>query len=123
MPQETIYYALKDGGQLIFHDRAWPGYQPRDHFTNDHLDWLFHPARVYEPIFEHFLSMFEPTFCEKHTTSDPLSPTAYYVIARKLPRKKVWGEVYTTGTASLFPALKCASVTNADVHEGGRTFP
>jgi len=80
---ENIYYMLKPGGQLIFHDRAWPHYNPSQHHDVDHRDWLFHPTRAKAPVFDHFIQFFEHKLLNVFTTGDPLSPTAYYMIGFK----------------------------------------
>jgi len=112
---ETIYFALKDNGQLIFHDRAWGNYDPVKHSQDDPRDVMFHPTRTKDPVFNHFLAFFEPQFCETHITYDPLNPKAYYFIGRKLPREKVWSEAYTDGSVSRYPDFKCNDVSVSDV--------
>lgn len=72
---------------------------------------MFHPTRSKDPIFEHFLSFFEPLFCETHTTRDSLSPTAYYVIARKIRRQEIWGSLYNVNVDMKFPKFQCNRVS------------
>lgn len=80
---EAIYALLKPGGQLIFSDRAWDNYDPVTHAQNAPLDVLFHPTRAKSPIFRHFLSLFETSYCVTTTTPDALSPKAFYFIGYK----------------------------------------
>lgn len=80
---ETLYELLKPNGQLIFSDRAWDTYEPVEHFRKNPKDVLFHPTRAKTPVFEIFLSQFEPNLCVQTRTPDELNPTAFYFIGRK----------------------------------------
>lgn len=105
---ETIYFALKPNGQIIWHDRAFPGYIPEQQYTNEHRDWLFHPIRIETPILEHFIRFFEPTFCEMYRTHDPLSPMAYYLIGRRRPDHQIWKSIYYTTNVTVIPPFECS---------------
>lgn len=114
---ETSYFALKEGGQLVFNDRAWPSYSPVSTHDLHHQDWAYHPIRPKAVIFQHFLSFFEPTHCEyyytdyKITEKYSLQSISYYLIGKKRPREEVWKELYSLGQQKKFPEFMCKQVT------------
>ena len=54
---ENLYRALKPGGYLIFHDRAWPAF---NHDATIERDNMLHPIRPYAAALAAFTAAFEP---------------------------------------------------------------
>lgn len=119
---ESIYYSLKDGGQLVFHDRAWQDYNPVLHHDHYYQDWAYHPIRVTSELFRHFFAFFKPIYCEVYRDDYPIrgdqytiTSFSYYFIGRKRPREEVWAGLYTQGRQTSFPGFDCLTVDSASV--------
>ncbi len=73
-----LYYSLRPGGKLIFHDR----YYSDDHIVDGDV---YHPVRIKRAILDTFLEGFSVEFnnCSAAYDGRP-NETGYYIIATKL---------------------------------------
>lgn len=82
----NVYNALKPGGLLIFNDRWWDMLGTPSSQMN--VDTTYHPVRIKQVVFDHFLSGFEKMYERRNEEvrsfhMDGRSLTGTYFIGRK----------------------------------------